>query len=241
MYPHTRGRCRVSFGNLSPHVVTITVTNCTSFGSPYYVSGEYIRSDVVEDQDGVPVHLEYQYIDVSTCDAATGLYLDTWQANATGVYSGIVTSGNGDGTSDPANINTTFLRGLQPVDDDGVAAFDTLFVGHYSGRASHIHLIANQNGTVLDNGTYSGGFASHVGQLFFPTELKDVVEATYPYSSNTQDVTTNDDDMWAPDAADNDYDPFPDYAYLGDDISDGLLMWINIGKFLQEIQHHYVP
>ena len=24
-------------------------------------------------------------------------------------------------------------------------------------------------------------------------------------------------------------DPFPQYAYLGDSVSDGLLMWINIG------------
>lgn len=29
---------------------------------PYYVTGEYIRTDVTEDQDGVPVHLEYQYV-----------------------------------------------------------------------------------------------------------------------------------------------------------------------------------
>ena len=63
---------------------------------PYFVTGEYFRTDVVEDQEGVPVHIEYQYIDISTCDVATGLYLETWQANATGVYSGIVASGNGN-------------------------------------------------------------------------------------------------------------------------------------------------
>jgi len=139
-----------------------------------------------------------------------------------------VASGNGN-SADTTNINSTFLRGMQPVDSDGVAAFDTIFAGHYQGRATHIHLIANQNGSVLANGTYSGGSISHVGQLFFPQELKDAVEATYPYNTNTQAVTTNDEDMWAPDQADNNYDPLPDYAYLGDDISDGLLMWISVG------------
>lgn len=191
-----------------------------------YVTGEYLRMDVVEDQEGIPVHLEYQYIDVSTCEAATGLYLETWRANATGVYSGIVASGNGVGTSDPSNINNTFFRSVTEVDNDGYAYFDTIFVGHYADRASHIH---NQNGTVYSNGTYQASTISHVGQLFFPTDLKDVVEAIYPYNTNTQAITTNYEDMWAPDQADNDYDPFPDYAYLGSDISDGLLMWISVG------------
>ena len=162
---------------------------------PYYVTGENVRTNVVETQEGVPVHLEYQYIDVSTCKAATGLYLDTWQANSTGVYSGIVASGNGVGTDDPTNLNNTFLRGVTKVNDDGYAFFDTLFVGHYADRASHIHLIASQGGEVFSNGTYQSSTISHVGQLFFPEELKDVVEATSPYNTNTQAITTNDEDM----------------------------------------------
>ncbi|THY70846.1 aromatic compound dioxygenase [Aureobasidium pullulans] len=195
---------------------------------PYFVTGEYYRPNVTEDQEGIPVHLEYQYIDISTCEVATGLYLEAWQANATGVYSGVVASGNGN-DADGTNLDTTFLRGVTQVDEDGVGYFDTIFPGHYSGRATHIHLIAQQNGTVFANGTYSGGTISHVGQLFFDESLKDAVYDTYPYNANTQSYTTNDADMWAPDQADNNYDPIPDYAYLGNDISDGLLMWISVG------------
>ncbi|THX88690.1 aromatic compound dioxygenase [Aureobasidium pullulans] len=169
-----------------------------------------------------------EYIDISTCEVATGLYLEAWQANATGVYSGVVASGNGN-DADGTNLDTTFLRGVTQVDEDGVGYFDTIFPGHYSGRATHIHLIAQQNGTVFANGTYSGGTISHVGQLFFDESLKDAVYDTYPYNANTQSYTTNDADMWAPDQADNNYDPIPDYAYLGNDISDGLLMWISVG------------
>ena len=45
---------------------------------PYYVTGEYFRSNVTAGQAGVPIHLEYQYIDIETCAAATGLYIETW-------------------------------------------------------------------------------------------------------------------------------------------------------------------
>ncbi|KAI9664687.1 MAG: hypothetical protein M1821_006134 [Bathelium mastoideum] len=196
---------------------------------PYYITGEYFRSNVTEDQAGVAVHLEYQYIDISTCEAVSGLYLDTWNANSTGVYSGVSVSGNGVGTADPSNLNTTFLRGVVKTDEEGVAAFDTLFPGHYEGRATHTHLIAHTNGTVEANGTYSSGNIAHVGQIFYDESLISAVEALYPYNTNKQNVTTNDEDMFAPEQADNNYDPFPEYAYLGDTVSDGLLMWISVG------------
>lgn len=82
--------------------VSCILTPEVTYG-PYYVSGEYIRSDVVDGEPGVPVHLEYQYIDVSTCEAVEGLYVDTWQANSTGVYSGVVANGNGN-EADTANL-----------------------------------------------------------------------------------------------------------------------------------------
>lgn len=43
--------------------------------------------------------------------------------------------------SDLANLNRNFLRGAQRTDADGVAQFQTLFPGHYDGRAPHIHVI----------------------------------------------------------------------------------------------------
>src|SRR5947208_3585985 len=101
--------------------------------------------------------------------------LDFWHCNSTGVYSGIIANGNGD-QSDATNINNTFLRGLQPTEYDGVAQFTTLFPGHYTGRAPHIHVMAHFNGTILPNSTYSGGTVSHIGQLFFDQSLISEVE-----------------------------------------------------------------
>ena len=56
-----------------------------------------------------------------------------------------------------------------------------------------------------------------------------MVEETYPYNTNTQAITSNAEDMWSIVQAENDYDPFPEFLYLGGDISDGLLAWIQIG------------
>ncbi|GAB7354221.1 hypothetical protein MBLNU459_g4765t1 [Dothideomycetes sp. NU459] len=193
---------------------------------PYYVRGELFRSNLTESQTGVPLHLEMQFVDTNTCEPVGGVLADIWAANATGVYSGVSADGEG-------GLNSTYMRGLQMSDYDGVVSFDTVFPGHYSGRATHYHVVAHQNSTVLSNGSYTGGSISHIGQLFFDESLRAAVEATSPYSSNTVEVTSNDDDMWAPTAAGANstaYDPFPDFVYLNpDDITDGLLMWISIG------------
>jgi hypothetical protein len=129
--------------------------------------------------------------------------------------------------------NSTFLRGIQVTDDDGVVAFETLFPGHYDGRATHTHLLSHTNVTVFANNTISTGAVNHVGQLFWDESLRTAVEATYPYNTNTQTVVLNDDDMWSivqTGANDTAYDPFPEFMYLdADDITQGLLAWIQIG------------
>ena len=105
---------------------------------PYYVTGEMIRNDIVESQDGVPLYLDIQLVDSSTCEPVPEVYIDLWHCNATGVYSGIVANGNGN-SADTSNLDTTFLRGVQKTGDDGVVQFQTIFPGHYTSRATHIH------------------------------------------------------------------------------------------------------
>lgn len=55
-----------------------------------------------------------------------------------GVYSGVVARGNGN-SNDESNLDETFLRGLQKTDESGVTQIQTIFPGHYRGRATHIH------------------------------------------------------------------------------------------------------
>lgn len=195
---------------------------------PYYVTGEYIRSDVREDEEGFDVIIDGQFIDVDTCDPIPNLYWDIWHCNSTGVYGGVVGSGNGN-EDDSTNINSTFLRGLQPTDADGVAQFKTIFPGHYSGRATHIHVVAHQGGAVLSNGTYSGGNITHIGQLFFDQDLITSVNALEPYLSNTIEITTNANDRVFGVETETESDPVIDYVLLGDTVADGMFMWITMG------------
>ncbi|KAJ7074104.1 aromatic compound dioxygenase [Mycena amicta] len=205
---------------------------------PYWVSGEYVRWDIRDDTEGVDTYVDVQLIDVSTCQAVPNVYIDFWHANATGVYSGIVANGNGVGTADPTNIasllaspfivdtklisqNNTFLRGIQATDSDGVAQYLTKFPGHYTGRTTHVHILAHVNATVFKNGTVTSAGVTHVGQFFFDQSLVTEVEATSPYSTNTQTLTTNTEDSILSEEAGT-IDPMLD-------IDDGLMMWASMG------------
>ncbi|KAK6360086.1 hypothetical protein TWF730_006240 [Orbilia blumenaviensis] len=197
---------------------------------PYFVSGEYVRTDITDGQAGVPLYLDIQVIDTNSCEPVSSAFFDAWHTNATGVYSGVVANGNGVGDADPTNLDNTFCRGVQFTDSDGVIKFQTIFPGHYTGRTTHIHIMSHKGGVIHANGTYSGhGRVTHVGQLFFDEDLITAVEAFAPYNTNTQSVTSNDQDRIAHQQAENDYDPFVKYAYLGDSVADGILAWITVG------------
>ncbi|KAJ5431716.1 Intradiol ring-cleavage dioxygenase core [Penicillium cf. griseofulvum] len=214
----------VVFSASTSFVLSPTITD-----GPYYVWGEVVRQNVKEElySDGVDVFLEVQYIDVNTCKPVPGAVVDIWQANATGVYSGISMSGN----YAAGGWDSTYLRGIQQTDRDGVATFESIIPGHYEGRATHTHLLTHLNATLLPNKTLKAdtGSVAHIGQLFWNEVLRTAVEDTYPYNTNTQDITSNAEDMWSIEQADSAYDPFPEYIYLGEGLDDGLFAWIQIG------------
>ena len=190
---------------------------------PYFVAGELIRRNVTENQTGIPIHLDVQFIDINTCSPVSDLLVDIWHANAAGAYSGVSAAAGG------AGLNTTFLRGVQGTDADGVVQFDSVFPGHYFGRATHIHVVSRRGGRILPNGTYAGGTVNHVGQLYLDQALIAVVENMEPYFRNLAPVTANRQDFLTEHEATSDYDPFLSYVMLSDDANDGLLLWITIG------------
>lgn len=98
---------------------------------------------------------------------------------------------------------------------DGEVAFDTIFPGHYAGRATHEHVVSHIGATVQPNGTYTGGTVSHLSQLFFDQSLINAIEATSPYNTNTIPRTANNADLFTGYAATAAYDPFPEYIMLG--------------------------
>ncbi|KAK3349510.1 Intradiol ring-cleavage dioxygenase [Lasiosphaeria hispida] len=193
---------------------------------PYYVAGEYVRENVIEKEPGVELTLDLQVLDIETCEPVKAAYLEIWHCNSTGVYSGVDQAGNGDGNK--ANLNATFLRGIQQTDAEGVAQFETLFPGHYTGRATHIHVMVHQHATPQANGTLLSLTAAHVGQVYFDQDLITRVEAQPEYVANKQPLTTNAQDFLLAEGAETS-DPFVQYVLLGDKIEDGLLGWIAFG------------
>ncbi|KAK7983550.1 hypothetical protein PG989_010952 [Apiospora arundinis] len=190
---------------------------------PYFVSGELMRWNVTEGQKGVPLHLDIQFISTSNCAPVKDMIIDVWHSNATGVYSGVNATGQG-------GLGSNFCRGVQVTDADGVVEFDTVFPGHYAGRANHIHVLSTRDAKVLlSKQTYEGGVATHIGQLFFDRDLVTAVERLDPYRSNGQQFIDLLQDEIAEAAATTDYDVLMDYQMLGGALSDGVLAWITVG------------
>ncbi|KAK6224058.1 hypothetical protein LQW54_000205 [Pestalotiopsis sp. IQ-011] len=201
---------------------------------PYYVEGELIRSNITEDQVGIPMHLELQFVDVNTCKPVPALFIDIWGANATGGYYGAEAPAGYYGLG---GLNSTFLRGIQITDEHGVVSFDQIVPGHYYPRATHTHIVAWGNATTFANGTIAGGLATDdtfvrfIGQLYYEQKLRDAVYLILPYTENTDTANFKnvDDYILAENKTINGntvgdlgaYDPFLKYVYLGSDLAYG--------------------
>ncbi|KAM0820780.1 putative Intradiol ring-cleavage dioxygenase [Seiridium cardinale] len=72
------------FGSNASCILTPDDANGT-----YFVYQEHIRSNVVENVQGVPMHLELQLIDENTCKPASVL-IDIWSCDSQDAYSGVI-------------------------------------------------------------------------------------------------------------------------------------------------------
>jgi len=139
---------------------------------------EYNRSNITETQDGLPI----QYVLTVTENNVTlsGVRLDMWFANASGIYSGV---------SAENTLGEDYLRGWQETDENGQAIFYGIFPGPYTGRTLHVHLRVrryDENGTVIYNNTT---------QLFFPEDINEEVMQLDAYvEAATQNWNTDNDE-----------------------------------------------
>merc|ERR1711939_1040593 len=86
---------------------------------PYYINDELVRTNVVEEQAGVPLTLDIGIIDIATCEPATNVYVEIWSCNATGSYSGFAsensgTSGGGGGSAPSGSMGAAVPSGASP-------------------------------------------------------------------------------------------------------------------------------
>lgn len=137
---------------------------------PFPNLGDFVRSDVREDRQGLPLRLTINVVNVNqACAPVSGAAVEIWQCDVAGDY------------SQYGNVRSaTFLRGLQTTDGSGLATFTTIYPGWYQGRATHIHVDVSVNGRSVK-----------VTQIAFPDDLTATVYRTGVYAGRGQNTTTN--------------------------------------------------
>jgi protocatechuate 3,4-dioxygenase beta subunit len=148
---------------------------------PFYVALDRIRKDITEGRPGVPLTLKLRVVDVKRCAPIHGAAVDVWHCDAGGLYSDESSNGT---------AGQTYLRGVQLTNRKGHATLRTIYPGHYTGRATHIHVKVHIGGRAR-GGILRGGHVSHTGQLFFSESANSSVYALAPYSSDTAQRTLN--------------------------------------------------
>jgi protocatechuate 3,4-dioxygenase beta subunit len=152
---------------------------------PYYLDGQYVRSDISEDKTGIPLNLTLTVVDDDTCVPLNKALVEIWHCDALGEYSGFVGE-NGHDEPD----NGTFLRGGVLTGSNGVAKITTVYPGWYRGRCVHIHIKVHTDVTLTPDGSFTGGEELHTGQLFFSETITAKVARLSQYAVNTVPRTT---------------------------------------------------
>ncbi len=132
-----------------------------------------VRSDVREDRTGLQLTLAVSVVNTNAgCAPVTNASVEIWHCHAAGNY------------SEYGNLaSSTWLRGIQPVDSNGVARVTTIYPGWYGGRATHIHLEVFVNDRTVKP-----------SQIAFPEEINSTVYASGAYASKGQNPTKNTND-----------------------------------------------
>ncbi|CAG2166020.1 unnamed protein product [Oppiella nova] len=128
---------------------------------PYYLPLDLVRHDIRE-------------VNVS---------LDIWHCDAQGLYSSYINAIPNSDYHEPPTDNTTFLRGRQYTDENGVAWFKTIYPGWYGGRATHIHMQSHYGDRTI-----------HTGQLYFANTLNNMIARLPPYNVSEMPRMDNEED-----------------------------------------------
>ena len=154
---------------------------------PFPLDEQFDRSDITEGLAGRSMQLGFRVVD-DTCSPVPGAAVEVWHCDATGDYSAFEDGGSGK----DEGPGTTYLRGTQIADADGIVVFTSIVPGWYEGRAVHIHLrVRVDDATVLTS------------QVYFDPAHLEAAYAAAPYAERGLPDTSNADDGIAGDVATN--------------------------------------
>ncbi len=115
------------------------ILSVEQMAGPYIKSNMPIRRNIAENENGVPLLLKITVIDSNSCRPLEYYYVDIWQCNARGRYSGwsYVDPDKDAPSGEVASINRTdeksFLRGSQVTDSHGLVRFTSIYPGFMPG------------------------------------------------------------------------------------------------------------
>lgn len=132
---------------------------------PYYVSKAIPRRDIAQGRPGIALDMKVRIVDTA-CRPIVGARVDSWQADAQGIYSGYAQQGD---DLQASTIGQDYLRGTQMTDVDGWVLFQSIFPGWYRGRTAHVHFKI-----------YIGGRTRLTAQMYFPDALNEFIYTQVP-------------------------------------------------------------
>jgi protocatechuate 3,4-dioxygenase beta subunit len=160
---------------------------------PFYWNST-VRQDITEGRPGFSLRLAITVLDTRTCLPVPSAVVDLWHCDSAGLYSHFMASSQMGGPTD----GSTFFRGQQVTNSQGIATFNTIYPGWYPGRATHMLIKVHIGSSLVNLGGaihVIGGHVSHTGQFFFDDTLTDAVATFPPYSSHPIQRTRNNEDF----------------------------------------------
>ncbi len=146
--------------------VATCVLTATSSAGPFPTAAPLDRRAIHEGLPGHPLRLGLRVVGAD-CAPIPNAVVDIWHTDATGDYSEYQDGGSGK----DEGPGSSFCRGRQTGDANGIVEFETIYPGWYGGRAVHIHVQV-----VAD------GEAVFTGQLYFDEARTEVVHQAGPYA-----------------------------------------------------------
>ena len=145
---------------------------------PYYVSGMPYRKNITEGRPGLPLTLTITVLDLASClPTSKNLTLELWHCDHLGIYSHYEEASKS--FSNPKTDNNKYFRGKTLIDQStGIAVFETIYPGWYTGRDIHFHVRV-----------WSGSSILLTTQFSFNDTITATVQKISPYTSNTNQRT----------------------------------------------------
>lgn len=194
-FAQTDIRTAAEIGKTLKNIPNMCRVASATIEGPYYIDQRIMRSDIRENQAGVPLELELQVVNASGgCRPISGALVSIWHCNAQGEYSGYLFN-DPNQMPDPSAADPTghvpqkdaerWLRGAQVADANGKVVFKTIVPGWYTPRAAHIHVRAFFNDKTMV-----------VTQLYFPQAVLNTIQSSHKdYKARGVSIYTNENDI----------------------------------------------